>query len=66
MSASWQWHLAPDADALASGDLDGITQLWSLNVRDAIGRICGTAGDLTPRQWREYTHQPRYQPACAG
>jgi WD40 repeat protein len=51
-------------DTLASGTYDGAAQLWNLNVGYAIQRICATAGDLTPKQWRVYLPQLPYQPSC--
>ena len=53
-----------DGRTLASGSGDGTTRLWNLNVQYAIGRICATAGGLTPRQWNEYIPQLRYQASC--
>jgi WD40 repeat protein len=57
--------VSPDGRTLASGSAEGATRLWNLNVQDAIGRICATAGGLTLRQWNEYISQLRYQPLCA-
>jgi WD40 repeat protein len=54
-----------DGHTLASGTYDGAVQLWNLNVSYAIQRICATAGDLTPKQWRAYIPQLPYQPSCA-
>jgi WD40 repeat protein len=54
-----------DGHTLASGTYDGAVQLWNLNVGYAIQRICATAGNLTPRQWRAYLPQLPYQPSCA-
>ena len=54
-----------DGHTLASGTYDGAVQLWNLNVSYAIQRICATAGDLTPQQWRAYIPQLPYQPSCA-
>jgi WD40 repeat protein len=56
---------SPDGHTLASGTYDGAAQLWNLNVGYAIQRICATAGDLTPKQWRAYIPQLPYQPSCA-
>jgi WD40 repeat protein len=53
-----------DGQSLATGTYDGAVQLWDLNVGHAIQRICATAGNLTPRQWRAYIPQLPYQPAC--
>ena len=55
---------SPGGRTLASGSLDGTIRLWNLNVQYAIGRICATAGGLTPRQWNQYIPQLRYQPSC--
>jgi WD40 repeat protein/transcriptional regulator with XRE-family HTH domain len=54
----------PDEHTLASGSLDGATRLWNLNVQYAIGRICATAGGLTPQQWNQYIPQLQYQSSC--
>ena len=56
---------SPDGHTLASGNNDGITWLWDLDVRYAIKRICATAGGLTPQQWHTYISQSRYQTPCA-
>jgi hypothetical protein len=56
---------SPGGRMLASGGADSTTRLWNLNVQYAIGRICATAGGLTPRQWNEYISWRRYQPPCA-
>src|SRR5215469_10172385 len=53
-----------DGHTLASGTYDGTVELWNLNVGYAIQRICATAGNLTPRQWRAYLPQLPYQPSC--
>jgi WD40 repeat protein len=54
-----------DRHTLASGTYGGAVQLWNLNVGYAIQRICATAGNLTPKQWRAYIPQLPYQPSCA-
>jgi WD40 repeat protein/transcriptional regulator with XRE-family HTH domain len=55
---------SPGGHTIASGSIDGTTRFWNLSVQYAIQRICSTAGGLTPRQWREYIPQLRYQPSC--
>jgi WD40 repeat protein/transcriptional regulator with XRE-family HTH domain len=55
---------SPDGHTLANSSLDGTVLLWDLNLQDAIHRICGAAGGLTPQQWHEYIPQLQYQPLC--
>ena len=53
----------PGTDFLATGNGDGTTQLWNLNVDQAINRICATTGnDLTRQQWAIYVRQLPYAP----
>ena len=56
----------PGTDFLATGNGDGTTQLWNLNVDQAINRICATTGDdLTRQQWATYVRQLPYAPPCS-
>ncbi len=63
---------SPDGHTLASGSDNGTTQLWNLNVDQAIDRICATTSyNLTPQQWTRYIpncrmthHAARRKPPC--
>ena len=56
---------SPDGQTLATGESAGVAQMWKLDVRYAIGRICQLAsGALTRQQWRQNIHQLRYAPPC--
>ncbi len=56
---------SPDGHTLASGSDNGTTQLWNLNVDQAIDRICATTSyNLTPQQWTRYIPQLPYDPPC--
>jgi len=55
---------SPDG-TLATGSADETVQLWNLNVRAAIDRVCALAGsDLTSTRWNAYITQFRYHPIC--
>ena len=46
---------SPDGDTLASTSVDRTVRLWTMNVEQAIQRICTTTRNtLTPETWKQY------------
>jgi WD40 repeat protein len=58
-----QLVLAGDT-AITGSTTDGATLLWTVNVSDAISRICAIPGQLTPAQWQRYIPQVAYATDC--
>lgn len=55
----------PDGQLLATAGPDGTIEFTSLGLDRAIQRICaGTAGQLTPAQWRDYVRELSYAQPC--
>ena len=53
----------PDRRALATGSLEGLVQLQTLDVNKAIQRVCATTSNtLTPAQWKQYISQLAFNP----
>ncbi|RPE38927.1 WD40 repeat protein [Streptomyces sp. Ag109_O5-1] len=55
----------PDGQLLATAGPDGTIELTPLGLGQAIRRICaGTAGQLTPPEWRDYIRELPYAQPC--
>jgi WD40 repeat protein len=57
---------SPDGHTLASADTDLAVRLWTLNVDQAIQRICTTTRNtLTLARWKQYVSPDLpYRPPC--
>lgn len=56
---------SPDGQLIATASDDHTVQLTSLDVNQAITRICATTADtLTPQQWQRYIPEMPYNPPC--
>jgi WD40 repeat protein len=54
-----------DSRTIASASDDHTVILTTLDVNDAIARVCSTtAGGLTPDRWQQFVPEREYEPTC--